>query len=200
MNQQVMLYLPVPSNRGALLARPALNMFPSYLNNTWYSTYGSNPIDGGVNELWWLAQMQRYALAHGDDAMQQTSLLPGLRSVLLQSGLRNGTDNLLHVEGCLSPEYPMPRSTDCSYHLAIFRWAAMTAQALAEAFAPTDSALPVYRDIAARIAPFPIDNSTGSYELAVGVPFRVPHRHYSHLLAIYDLNLPTSNEVMAAGL
>ena len=72
--------------------------------------------------------------------------------------------------------------------------------ALAEAFLPSDSALPTYRDIAARLAPFPIDNSTGSIEVAAGLPFAVPHRHYSHLLALYDLNLPLDNEVMTASL
>lgn len=200
MNQQVMLYLPVPSNRGNLLARPAFDMFQAYLNGTWNSIYGSNAVDGGVNLLWWLAQMQRYALAHGDDAMLQNSLLPGLRGALLNSGLRNGTDGRLHVEKCVSPEYPMRPSTDCSYHLAIFRWAAVTAVALAEAFDPSDSALPTFRDIAGRIAPFPIDEATGSIELADGVPFLLPHRHYSHLLAVYDLKLPVANAVMEASL
>ena len=200
MNVQVCALLPTPSNRGVLLALPALSMFPSWLNNSWTAIYGSNTFGRDVNLLWWLANMYRYSIAHGDDAMAATSLLPGLRSVLIDSGLHNGTDNLLHVEGCVSPEYPMPRSTDCSYHLAIFRWAAGTAQALAEAFEPSDSALPVYRDILARLAPLPVDNVTGSYELAAGVPFSVPHRHYSHLLAIYDLNLTTPIDTMAASL
>ena len=196
-----MLYLPTPSNRGALLARPALDMLPTALNNTWYAVYGSNAPAGSDNLLWWLAAVARYCAYHGDDARALTQLLPALRGILSNSGLKNGTtDGLLHVESCLSPEYPMRRATDCSYDLAIFRWAAETALALATAGAPGDPALPTYADIAARLAPLPVDSATGSYEVAAGLPFAVPHRHYSHLLGVYDLGLNEPPATMAASL
>ena len=201
MNAQVMLYLPVPSNRGVLLALPALAMYASALNGTWTATYGSNAPGGGVNTLWWLANMHRYAAAHGDDALALGVLLPGLRAELSRSGLQNGTaDGLLHVHGCSSPEYPMRPATDCSYHLAILQWAARAALALARAGAPSDPALPLYADIAARLAPLPTDPATGSWEVAAGLPFAVPHRHYSHLLAAHDLGLPAAPGTLAAGL
>ena len=201
MNQQVMLYLPTPANRGALLARPALDMLPSALNGSWYSIYGSNGPAGGTNLLWWLAAVARYCSHHGDDDRALAQLLPALRGMLSNSGLRNGTaDGLLHVEGCISPEYPMHRANDCSYDLAIFHWAAETALALATAGDPSDPALPIYADIASRLAPLPIDSTTGSYEVAAGVPFAVPHRHYSHLLAVYDLGLNEPAATMAASL
>ena len=200
MNQQVMLLLPTPSNRGALLALPALAMFARSLNGTWGAAYGSNPPRGGTNTLWWLANMHRYAAAHGDDALLLQALLPGLRAELSSSGLQNGTDGLLHVKGCVSPEYPMRPATDCSYDLAIFQWAAGAALALARAAAPSDPALPLYADIVARLAPLPTDPATGSWMVAAGLPFAVPHRHYSHLLAAYDLGLPAPAGVLAAGL
>ena len=200
MNQQVMLYLPTPSNRGVLLARPALDMLPFALNGTWYAAYGSNAPSGTDNFLWWLAAAARYCAFHGDDARALTQLLPALRSLLRSNGLRNGTDGRLHVEGCVSPEYPMPRSTDCSYDLAILRWAAETALALAAAGDPGDPALPTYADIAARLAPLPLDPATGSFEVAAGLPFAVPHRHYSHLLGVYDLGLNEPAATMAASL
>ena len=71
----------------------------------------------------------------------------------------------------------------------IYRWAAQTALALATEFDPSDPALPTYVDITQRLAPYPIDPATGSWEVAVGVPFAVPHRHYSHMLALYDLQV-----------
>jgi hypothetical protein len=200
-DQQVMMYLPTPSNRGALLARPAVDMLPAALNGTWSALYGSNAPSGTTNLLWWLAAVARYCAFHGDDARALTQLLPALRALLGSSGLKNGTsDGLLHVLHCVSPEYPMKPATDCSYDLAIFRWAAETALALASAGNPSDPALPLYADIAARLAPLPVDSATGSYEVAAGLPFEVPHRHYSHLLGVYDLGLNEPPATMAASL
>lgn len=200
MNQQVMLYLPSPSNRGALLARPALNMFDSYLNSTWTQIYGSNPPSGPGNILWWLANMHRYCLFYGDDERLVNTLLPGLRGQMQHSTLHNGTDGLLHVYGCISPEYPMKDGTDCTYVLANYDWAAHTALAIAEALVPTDPAIPLYRDIIKRLAPFPVDPATNAWEVAAGVPFAVPHRHYSHLLQIYDLRTANDTARMTVSL
>jgi len=193
MNQQVMMYLPTPSNRGPLLAAPAFDMADSLLPGaarSWAAAYGSNsPGAAGVNVLWWLAQLHRYCRYHGDDARVAAVLLPLLRGALQGAALANGTDGRLHVLRCTSPEYPMPPSTDCAYDLAILRWAAQTAAAAAAEFAPADPARALYADIVARLAPLPVDAATGSWELADGVPFRVPHRHYSHLLALHDLGV-----------
>jgi hypothetical protein len=116
------MYFPNPANRGPLLAKPALDMFPAYLNGSWASTYGSNPPSGPADILWWLAAMHRYCLYHGDQALLTTSLLPGLTQELQHNLLSNGTDGLLHVTNCVSPEYPMQPATDCCYQLSIYRW------------------------------------------------------------------------------
>ena len=202
MNQQVMLYLPTgASNRGALLATPALDMLDALNNGTWAARYGSNPPGDGVNTLWLLAAAHRYALLHGDDARLVRAVLPALRASLANgAGLSNGTDGRLHIVGCKSPEYPMKPANDCSYHLAILQWAAQTAAAMARALSPADPDIIYWDDIAARIAPLPIDASTGSFEIALDVPFAVPHRHYSHLLALYDLGQADSVGTMAASL
>lgn len=85
---------------------------------------------------------------------------------------------------------------DCSYDLAILGWAAQTAAALARTRFPGDAAgRAVFDDIVARIAPLPVDPTTGSWQVAVDLPFAVPHRHYSHLLASFDL--ATSGDVGA---
>ena len=82
----------------------------------------------------------------------------------------------------------------------IYRWAAQTALALARLVDPSDPALPLYADIVARLAPYPVDAATGSWEVAAGVPFAQPHRHYSHLLAAYDLRTAGDAGTMAASL
>ena len=189
MNQQVMMYLPTPSNRGVLLGKPAFDMLPFALNGSWGAHFGSNAPGGTDNLLWMVAQVHRYCLYHGDDARLLAFVLPALRTYLQQSGLKNGTDGLLHVQDCTSPEYPMQPKTDCNYALSIYKWAAQTGLALALELAPQDPGLPLFRDVAARIAPFPVDPVSGSFEVAAGFPFAVPHRHYSHLLMLYDLNI-----------
>lgn len=203
MNQQVMLYLPGPSNRGVeLVGGPVGRMADTWVAGgapAWAAAYGSNPPNGSpANVLWWLAQLHAYALRYGDDARLVRTVLPGLRAQLTAppaaTGLVNGSDGLLHVRGCASPEYPgmAPNATDCAYHLAIYRWAAATAGAIAGALLPSDPARPVYADIAARLAPLPVDPATGSVMVAAGVPFAIPHRHYSHLLWLYDLGGPAA--------
>jgi hypothetical protein len=134
-------------------------------------------------------------------------VLPALRQYLAQAALHNSSsDGRLHLRGCSSPEYPMPPGSwdDCSYGLAIYRWAAQTGLALASELAPADPGLPLFRDVAARLAPFPLDGKTGSWEVAAGLPFSVPHRHYSHLLMTYDLSIvggaPGEAAAMAASL
>ena len=204
MNQQVMIYPNVLNNRGELLARPALAQYASALNGTGRSRYGSNPPPPTVDALWWLANMARFGSAHGDDALQLSTLLPGLQAVLaglIPSGtLRNSSsDGWLHVAGCSSPEYPGGSGrSDCSYHLAIIRWAAATAAALAQAGGPPGSAaLPLYTDLLRRLAPAPVDPATGALEVAAGLPFAQPHRHYSHLLALHDLGQPGASALPA---
>lgn len=189
MNEQVMMYFPTLANRGKLLASPAFDMIPSNYNNSWGRIYGSNSPGRGVNMLWFLAQLHRYIVYYGDETRLINDLYPALRIELTNSGLKNESDGFLHIEGCVSPEYPMGSSKDCNYHLSILKWAAETAKAIALDINPTDPLLPTFSDIASRIAPFPIDPATGSWAVAAGVPFAVPHRHYSHLLMMFDLGL-----------
>jgi hypothetical protein len=128
MNQQVMMYFPTVSNRGDLLSRPAFDMIPSNYNGTWGAIYGSNSPGRGINTLWFLAQLHRYIVYYGDDSRLVNDLFPALRIELSNSGLKNESDGYLHIESCVSPEYPMGTSKDCNYHLSILKWAAETAR------------------------------------------------------------------------
>jgi alpha-L-fucosidase 2 len=202
MNQQVMMYLPSPSNRGALLGAPAFDMLPALLDGSWGARYGSNPPSSATDILWFTAQAWKYCALHGDDARLLGTVLPLIKKYLPLGGLTNGPDGRLHLVGCYSPEYSKTRYTDCNYGLSILRWAAVTGEAIAAALAPSDPSLPLFRDVIARIAPFSTDATTGSWSIAAGVPFAKPHRHYSHLLMAYDLGVigPADNATLAASL
>ena len=183
------MYLPTPSNRGALLGKPAYDMLPAALDGSWDDVYGSNGPGGGESAVWWTAGAWRYCAFHGDDARLLGSVLPALGLFLAQGSLRNGTDGRLHLYNCTSPEYKMRPSTDCNFGLSVYKWAAQTGSAIAAELAPDDPNVTVFRDVLARLAPFSVDRATGSWSVAADVPYAMPHRHYSHLLMMHDLGI-----------
>lgn len=191
MNTQVMLYLPSSAAGHPELVVPVLQQFENF--NTWTATYGSNAPVCCADTLWWLANFHRHSLMYADVSIMRDTLYPWMASCVVDTiypSLKpSSNDTYLHVMGCASPEYPMPpgQSNDCSYHLSIYRWAAGVLNATAALYYPSDSRAATFQTILARLAPLPVDPATGSIMIAAGVPFAVPHRHYSHLLAIYDL-------------
>ncbi len=75
------------------------------------------------------------------------------------------------------------------YDLALFAWGARTLVALAESFNFTDPLLPYWRAVQATLAPYPTDQASGhGYNISLGVGFDVPHRHFSHLFALFPLH------------
>jgi hypothetical protein len=122
-------------------------------------------------------------------------------------------DGLYHIVGCSSPEYrcydPFGKlacspEQDCNYELAQLRWGLQAALALTRQFglganltaAGVDAAwwrallgdAPGLPDAAggAELVWYPYDNVTG-FRLDHACSFDCPHRHFSHLLQMYDL-------------
>jgi len=95
-----------------------------------------------------------------------------------------------HLPKTESPEYPYPPpgpSNDTNYDLALLLWGVRTLTALAQQFSIPDPDLPLWADVAANLTAFPTDDN--GLRVAADVPFSVPHRHFSHLFAIYPLRL-----------
>ena len=59
---------------------------------------------------------------------------------------------------------------------------------LNDRFAKADPQAPVWASTLARLTPFPTSPSHG-YNVSLGVGFNTPHRHFSHLFAMYPLHL-----------
>ena len=122
-------------------------------------------------------------------------------------------DGLYHIVGCSSPEYrcydPFGKlacspEQDCNYELAQLRWGLQAALALTRQFgleanltaAGVDAVwwrallgdTPGLPDAAggAELVWYPYDNVTG-FRLDHACSFDCPHRHFSHLLQMYDL-------------
>ena len=124
-------------------------------------------------------------------------------------------DGRYHIVGCSSPEYrcyppfealACTPSEDCNYALAQLRWGIQTALALTTQFGleanltaagvdaawwrallgDTPGAPPEAGVGSGELAWYPHDNATG-FRLDAKCSFDCPHRHFSHLLQMYDL-------------
>ena len=90
----------------------------------------------------------------------------------------------LHIEYLAGPG-----EGDTSYELALCRWGLSAALALATDLGLDDPRVPLWRDRLDHLANFSASVNTG-IDVARGLPFTQPHRHFSHLLGVV-LNDPT---------
>jgi hypothetical protein len=102
--------------------------------------------------------------------------------------LQPGDDGLYHIPYTYSDEYGNAKET--SLNIALARWGFKTLIASAERLKIDDPLLPRWKETLAKMQ----DYNTNENGIMVGkdVPFAKPHRHYSHLFAIfplYDMNM-----------
>jgi hypothetical protein len=139
-----------------------------------------------VCHLYWL--QYRYTM---DERMLRERLLPllGEAVALYAPLLSDGADGRLHLAPTYSPE--IGTSADCNYDLALLKWGL---GALIEGHGRLrlgDPNMARWRDIAARLAPYPID--ANGYRVGADMAVRA-HRHYSHLMMIYPLFLENRDD------
>jgi len=152
------------------------------------------PQHGGgiVGDLVWTCHNLYLHASHtANDTLLTGLVLPLLRrsvNLYLHIMWRDG-DGAIHLPVTDSPEYPYPTppgpSNDTNYDLALFKWGAVTLAA----HLPNDTQAAVWRDVVANLTAFPTDDA--GLRVAAGVPFTIPHRHFSHLFAVYPLHLVT---------
>ncbi|MCX6326913.1 MAG: alpha-L-fucosidase [Bacteroidia bacterium] len=139
----------------------------------------------------WLMQM--YYLHNRrtmDDTCLRDSIYPLMRrafNVYLRI-LYMGDDGLYHIPYTYSDEYGNAKET--SLNIALARWGFKTLIATAERLKIDDPLLPRWKETLAKMADYNI-NGNGMM-IGKDVPFAKPHRHYSHLFAIfplYDMNI-----------
>ena len=204
MNVQVMPLHVHMSNRNAALFGTAMDQFGTWVasgggsTNSWTNAVGSN-MDTGDGLLWMSRNLHRHALATGNVTALLSVVYPILVIALDNVGgtyraYSNDTSGVLHVPaGCVSPEFvdacskgtPYPSCSDCNYQLSMRRWGLTTAVAIATAHNLTQPRLPVWTDILSHLAPHPVD--AHGLRISAEAPFYKPHRHYSHLLSLFDL-------------
>jgi alpha-L-fucosidase 2 len=143
------------------------------------------------NFPWICHNLHMHASFSGNASMLQHVVFPLLRgavNVYKNFSFTGGGDGLIHLPPSYSPEYPYPRgpTNDTHFDLALFAWGARTLVALAERFSIGDPLLPYWRSVGEKLAPYP--TGTHGFNVSLGVGFDVPHRHFSHLFAIFPLH------------
>jgi alpha-L-fucosidase 2 len=159
-------------------------------NGTCLTAAGTKPTAVG-NLLWTLQQWHNLYRYNGFDDAELSSLFPLFaRAVTYYSHITHNVSDVLHINATVSPEYGS--APDVNYDVALLRWglaavidAADTAKLPA---AVADARLPMWRDMAARLTPYPTDEATG-FLVGDGMPLEHGHRHFSHLLMLFPLKL-----------
>lgn len=102
--------------------------------------------------------------------------------------LYTGEDGLLHLPRTVSPEYIGIIGGDCNYDLSLLRWALLTLPEICEILDLKDEMIPVWKETYDRLCDYPHDDDEGFY-ISAETKYGTSHRHYSHLLMFYPLNL-----------
>jgi hypothetical protein len=130
-----------------------------------------------------------------DDVQLRDSIYPMMKrayNVYLRI-LYKGADGLYHIPYTYSDEYGNAKET--SLNIALARWGFKTLINIATRLKINDPLLPRWKETLANMA----DYNTNENGMMVGknLPFAKPHRHYSHLFAIfplYDMNIEDAPE------
>lgn len=102
--------------------------------------------------------------------------------------LFTGDDGYLHLPRTVSPEYNIINGGDCNYDLSLLRWALLTLPEICEILGIDDEMIPVWKETYDKLCDYPHDDEEGFY-ITAGTKYDTSHRHYSHLLMFYPLNL-----------
>ncbi|EDY53037.1 conserved hypothetical protein [Streptomyces clavuligerus] len=148
---------------------------------------GQNPPTPEVGNLVWALHNVWLSYRHTMDvSILRDTLFPLLRRAVSYylHFLAPGPDGRLHLPKTFSPEYGVD-APDCNYDLMLLRWGCRTLLESAEELGVPDPLADRWREVLARLTPYPVD--ANGFMIGAGVPFAKSHRHYSHLLAVYPL-------------
>ena len=162
---------------------------------------------GAVGCLPWLAHSAwLHARMTGNETEMRQDVYPLLRGAINRylymlvdsTGAAAGAaaGGTLHLPVTSSPEYPQ-KGPDASFDLALLRWGAAELLTLAAELGIDEPLSANYSAVGARLAPLPTD--AHGIMVASNVSFAMPHRHWSHLFAIWPLRTLNWNTADAPG-
>ena len=204
MNPEVSYFANHASNRLEMIS-PLVEAFDQIHNSSsgWTHQYGGST-PGGVTLLWILKSVWKYTQYTGDETRERGTLYRLLKLGLTQFMTEQPSgptliekDGYLNVVGVTSPEYPAPWNRNCSVHavtanctntnfgIALIKWGVSTLLTIIEKHQIDDPSIARLKEISARLHPLSSDET--GYMVDWKHALDMPHRHWSHLLAIYDL-------------
>jgi len=157
------------------------------------SSSGGKPGEPEVGLLPWTlhnAWLQyRYSM---DETILRDTVYPLLRRAVnyYRHLAKEGEDGRIHLPETFSPEkgaFP-----DANFDLSLFRWGLQTLLWSSDRLKINDPLIPVWKDLLARLAPFPADKQ--GFRFGATQSFDGSHRHASHLLMIYPLCIITTDQ------
>jgi hypothetical protein len=140
--------------------------------------------------LWLYWQQYRYSMDHAfvteQDRHAFYPLLKGSVNLYLKL-LQNGADGKLHLPPMHSPEYSQTPFADNNYNLSLLRWGCTRLLALNARYGLNDAQAPEWERVLRDLTPYPTDEN--GLMVGAGQAFERSHRHWSHLLMVWPLNL-----------
>ncbi|MEI6604844.1 MAG: glycoside hydrolase family 95-like protein [Verrucomicrobiota bacterium] len=103
--------------------------------------------------------------------------------------LKPGEDEKLHLPVLMSPEYGL--AADNNYNLGLLRWGCQTLIDLNQRYQLNDSMVPIWEQTMKDLVPYPVDEN--GLCIGSGVPFKMSHRHWSHILMVHPLHIMTAD-------
>ncbi|MFE6733518.1 Tat pathway signal sequence domain protein [Microbacterium sp. NPDC057650] len=122
-----------------------------------------------------------------DDEVLRNLIFPVLRRAInyYLHFLQEGADGRLHLPRTYSPEYDF--ATDTNYDLALLTWGCRTLLDSAKRLGIPDELAPRWRDVLDRLVAPPQD--AGGLRIGANRALTSSHRHFSHLLWFYPLQI-----------
>ncbi|MBN2652312.1 MAG: hypothetical protein JXR63_08015 [Spirochaetales bacterium] len=163
----------------------------------------SSDIGYEVGNLTWICHnLYRHYRSSMDSDLRDNLLYPLLKRALNYYAhfLTEGDDGFYHLPETHSPEYG--NAEDCNYDLSLIRWACMTLIELdklrGESIGVSEEAglVSKWHDILQRLVPYNVNKN--GFMIGKNVGFDMSHRHWSHMLMVYPLNIfPPAGENLA---
>lgn len=177
------------------------NAKPSGVQDAMFIGRATNPVDlrspwPSTSEIgnltWTLHNVWRHYKVSMDRPLLEKVYLMLRENVNLYLGLlRKGEDGKYHLPDTSSPEYPvLPKKTfypilDCTYSLALLRFACTALLEANEELQRKDPLSERWRDVLEHLVDYPTNEN--GFMIGAEVPFTVSHRHFSHMLMAYPL-------------
>ena len=140
-----------------------------------------------LNDYWLHCQFA------GDDIRMRDKLFPILKKTVnsylnfIKDNPVKDEDGKIHIKRSWSPEYKPGRGQDINFTLALIRWSCQTLLDIDNQHQINDPLKNKWQHLLDNLVEFQIDEN--GLRIGKDIPFSNPHRHYSHLLAFYPLNV-----------